>query len=195
MKPLQILIIPIVLLFTASALAGPFGLSMGMTKEQIGGDLKEVEQYWYETPSVPSPSSYFKSYRLFIDKNLGLAKIVARTEAIKTNIYGTELKRRFQEMENLLLKKYGTNEKADYLRPGSIWNKPKDWMTALEKEERDLVAFWTKESGASLLDDLEGISLMAIALDSNHGLLFIEYEFSNFEECLKRIKAAEADSL
>lgn len=195
MKPLQILIIHIVLLFTASALAGPFGLSMGMTKEQIGGDLKEVGQNLYETTSVPSPSSYFKRYMLFIDKNLGLAKVLAGTEPIRTNIYGTELKRRFQEIENLLLKKYGKNEKGDYLRHGSIWKKPKDWMTGLKKEERKLVAFWTKEPGASLSDNLEGISLEAIALDSNHGLIFIEYEFSNFEESLKRIKAAEADSL
>jgi hypothetical protein len=195
MKYLWILVIAIILVFATSALAGPFGLKMGMSKEQVGANLKHVESNLYETSTVPKAHSSFQDYLLVIDPQLGLAKILANTGEIKTSRYGTDLKSKFEEIEKQLISKYGSNNKFDYLMPDSIWDEPRDWMMSLIKEERSLSAFWGKETGANLSDDIHGIILRARASNQNMGYIFLIYEFSNFEQVADKKEKREADSL
>lgn len=194
MNHLRMFVIPIVLFFATPAFAGPFGLSMGMTKEQIGGEIKEMGPGYYAITSVPEPNPNFKMYSLIIGKELGLAKIVAVTPAIKTNIFGDALKTKFEELEELLIKKYGGNKKFNSLAVGSIWNKPQEWMTSLKKKERNLSAAWDKNTGAKLPDDLAQITLTAAAVKSDLGIIVLMYYFSNFNQVLKEIKGGKADS-
>ncbi len=57
--------------------------------------------------------------------------------------------------------KYGKRTKYDYLRSGSIWDEPKDWMMSLRQEERTLALFWSIDNGSVLAEHVSGISLQA----------------------------------
>ena len=92
--------------------------------------------------------------------------------------------------------KYGSSKKYNYyLRRGSIWNEPRDWMMALQKKERTLVTYWTADEKSNLPSDIKAIALRAFALGSEKGYLKLVYEFPNFGECVKEDKEASKGAL
>lgn len=185
----------ILLLFTVSAIAGPFGLSMGMKKSDFKGGLKEITPYIYIVNSVPKTHSAFDSYVVIIGPTCGLSKIKAIGKEIKTSSYGVELKRKFDAMEAKLKKTYGKNERIDFLRSGSIWDKPRDWMPGIIKKERVLIAAWDKNTGSTLKGDLENIALGVAGKSSSKGFIVLEYSFTNHNACKAEIAALEDGSL
>ena len=196
MKKSFISIICAILMLTAhSALAGPFGLNMGMTIKQIDPSAKEIAPGKFTTTKVPKPHSAFEQYVVQVGKKNGLCWIKAIGKDISTSSYGIELKSAFESMNEKLTKAYGKGETTDLLMPGSIWNEPNDFMMAMIKKERFLMAIWDKEKGSSLNDDLKQVGLIAIPGGRSKGYLSIEYSFSNDEACDKEIAAQEDDAL
>jgi hypothetical protein len=155
---------------------------MGMTKEQIGEGLEEIGPNTFMTTSPPRPDRDFQEYGLMIDPNLGLTKIIAIGHSIPTSSFGTEVKRQFEVLENKLIEKYGKNEKYDFLRDGSLWKRPQDWMLSLKNKERILKAFWGEYIGSDLKDGIQGIKLEARAIGPELGALVLIYEFENVGE-------------
>ena len=132
----------ILLISMMSAFAGPFGLSKGMTYEQVkeayGGrePVKGAEGRYLIVPSKHHP--YFTKYVAWIDAKEGLNYIKAIRADISTNGYGIELRSKYESLEASLIKIYGTGDKISVLLPGSIWDDPDDWMIALEKKKIDI---------------------------------------------------------
>lgn len=137
----------------------------------------------------------FNDYRLIITPTSGLCKIIAWTQDIESSAYGDAVKDKFAALYDALNTKYGKSKKLDALRPGSIWDDPRDWMMGLAKNERFLIAIWATESGASLPPDVKAIALNTHGVSSNDALISLEYEFANFKSCETEIKAAENSSL
>jgi len=126
---------------------------------------------------------------LFTEKT-GVCKVMATGVTVNASVYGDELQSEFESVRTSLQGRYGAGELQDFLRPGSIWDEPRDWMMGLYKKERVLAALW---SGPSLPSDIAAIGLQTRALGPGEGWLSLTYEFSNFEQCQAEIKRNQRD--
>ena len=147
-KPAKIIASAVFILFAQAAIAGPFGLNMGMTIKQIDANAKQVEPGIFITTEVPKPHSGFETYAVKVGSTSGLCWIKAIGKDVSTSVYGFELKLEFKEMEQKLTKAYGKGEETDLLMPGSIWSEPKDFMAAMAKKERFLMTIWKNNKDA-----------------------------------------------
>jgi len=177
------------------AIAQPFGIKMGMTLDDLiamgcNPKVQSNHPHWYDiTPPKPHPS--FNGYSVEISKNYGVIAIVAFGKDIKTSVYGEAIKDEFDKIKNQISISYGRSDDSDLLKPGSIWDEPKDWMMALLKEERILDAFWAPEYGSILPDDISSVSLHAGAPNISTGLLALRYESADYEEASAEIEAEQ----
>ncbi len=194
------------LCLTVPALAGPFGLTRGMTRDQIIA-LVGKDSVVKETPNsiggellklrtVPKPHHEFEAYNLFISKEDGLLKIVAVGVDISSSSDGAEVRRDFSEMRSALVANYSNPvHDFDFVKAGSIWDKPEDFMMGLLKQERILSSAWILENGSSLRDDLSIVAIEASGLSSEKAYLTLTYEFKGWEAYVERVKAKESSVL
>lgn len=196
---MKIILMPIIcailMLNANAAIAGPFGLGMGMTIKQIDPKAKELAPGKFATTKVPKPHSAFEQYVLQVGNKNGLCWIKAVGKNISTSSYGIELKSAFMSMNEKLTKAYGKGETTDLLLSGSIWKEPNEFMMAMMKKERFLIAVWNKEKGSKLEGNLKQVGLIASPDGLSKAYLSVEYYFSNDEECNKEIAAQEDGAL
>lgn len=184
-----------IFMISLSMFASPFGLSKGMTLEQVkeacGGrePVKIDDGLYYIVPSKQHP--YFVRYAAWVDEKEGLNYIKAIGKDIDTNSYGFELKSKFDSLETYLSKTYGKCNRMDFLMPGSIWDDLDDWMYALEKKERCLMSSWERKYGSTLPEELETVYLGAEGESSDSGYIVLEYEFTNHEAVSNAKKESE----
>jgi hypothetical protein len=172
----------------------PFGLRPGSTVEQVLAvvgrpSVKHSNGNAYILNTAPSPHPDFDEYVLLFSPSKGLVKLMAYSKTIVTNGWGQEVQSKFDEVNEALTKKYGTGKKLDYLRSGSLWDEPKDWMMGLRKGERTLVSYWEPTTD----DDVTLISLSAKAVSLEEGKLVLTYEFRGFNEYAESQKKEKAD--
>ncbi|MDY6854619.1 MAG: hypothetical protein SWO11_07905 [Thermodesulfobacteriota bacterium] len=173
--------------FINTAHAGPFGLSMGMTKQELGR-MEEISTNRYRLHTVPNPDQNFSDYIVIVGDRSGLCRIRALSVKIRTNGYGSEVKDKFKSLESALNERYGKHKKQDILLPKSKWKEPKDWMMGLLKEERFLESFWDIKESSNLPDNIQSILLRATAVKTNKGMIILEYIYKNFGEFMKEGK-------
>ena len=179
-------------LFVDWGIAGPFGLSMGMKPEEVGGKLKKrARPGVYQTAEVPNPHSFFDVYYLRFGPKTGLCWIVAESKPVATSVSGTELRSEFDQMEERLTAQYGKSKRYDLLQDGSMLNQPKDFMPGLQKKDRSLTAIWSVTDGAVMSDHLQRVWIQACALSDEKGCIRISYQFENFEQCGQELNTAE----
>lgn len=130
------------------ALAGPFGIDMGMSINEITKVCKAAPKHLqddiYEiTP--PKTNDLFAKYIVRIDSDYGVYWLKAIGKDIYTNGYGDRLISTFNLLVESIRKTYGEESyKKDDLKEGSIWSDPQYFMVALEKGDRELYAMWSK---------------------------------------------------
>ncbi|MDY0287354.1 MAG: hypothetical protein RBR15_00855 [Sphaerochaeta sp.] len=186
-----IVCIAVLMVIANGLFAGPFGVEMGWTVEDFkknGIRIQFTEQSQDITRYEVFPKSThprFESYHVRIDEVKGVFQISAFGEDIETSIYGTALKNAYADVKKQIASVYKAPEEYDYLRSGSIWDEPEDWMISLEKEERYLISFWSPETQGNI----ETIILEAVAIDSNTGYLYLRYESTDIDEVLDRHKS------
>lgn len=176
----------VLLLIASNVVAGPFGLEMGMSLN----DLRRVANptpgkqpnVWHLT-KVPVPHDAFEFYSVNLAPGVGICSITAYGQTVKTSVYGDTIRREFSSLEDALTEKYGKNRKFDFLRKGSIWKEPNDWMMGLLKGERNLTAFWGPENGSKMSDEVVSIQLKAEALNAESGFVTAVYVFSIAQKC------------
>ena len=168
---------------------GPFGLAMGMSKAAIeaaiGSDLDTVEDpsNLYRTTAVPRPLERVDFYGLLILPNAGLCQIRVAGITINSSSHGVELRNEYQRMRDALEGVYGTYREANFLRSGSIWDEPEDWMMAVRRGERVLQAAWDGEEGSTMQNNVKQVLLTVSAASTSRGWIRLQYEFDNDEEC------------
>ena len=182
-------------MFSCATFAGPFGLEMGMTIDQIDKNAKQISSGKFKTDIVPKPHSSFEAYVLQFSSNTGLCYIKAVGKTFSVNSYGAELESVFTGLKDKLDTVYGKSKLLDALMPKSIWNEPNDWMMGLYKKERLLAAEWNTGTGAKLPEHLSTIVMMAHAMGTDKGWVSVDYKFNNHHSCEKEISAQEDDSL
>ena len=177
---------------------GPFGLKMGLSKEQIeamGVQLTDRKEGVYSAEKLVKTHSVFEIYLLTIGEKEGLCRIMGVGKTIETGSFGTALQDEFNSLEKQLKDVYGKNSRYDFVRKGSIWKEPEDWMMGLLKTERTLTAMWLPKEGSVMKESISGIVLDTMALSNTSGRVSLNYLFSNSEECSESIKAEEKSAL
>ena len=172
-----------------AAAAGPFGLSMGASKSELDLEPNDGTSTSYIFQSVPVPSRHFEIYAGTVGDQAGLCNIRALTGPIDTNRFGHGLRSRFDQLQEALTERYGEPRLFDLVIPGSLWDEPRDFMMGMRREDRKLVAFWSNDD-APLGNDLKGIMLEGKALSTTAGLVILQYDFLNADEC-----RAESDDM
>lgn len=185
MKILKNVLFYFLLLFECSAYAGPFGLEMGMSIDEIDRSAKLHVLGRYSV-SVPRPHSLFETYGVTVGDD-GLCHIRAISSDIYTNVFGLSLESSFMDIREKIDNVYGDSDLSDILLPGSIWKDPRDWMMSLVKQERLLSAKWENSNGKNIKGDVSHIVMLAIASDVNNGHMGVDYYFSNFDSCVSDI--------
>lgn len=179
------------LIFSGSTFAGPLGLEKGMTLDELKkqGEFTSTNSVnVYTSKSLLRGHPDAQIYSAIVSPTLGLCKIVVATRDINTNAYGSDLKEKFDEIKSALSAKYGNSKDYDFLRSGSIWNEPRDWMMGLAKKERTLNSFWTTPEN-SMPDSIKAISIEALAIGNSKGYIRFGYEFDNITQCLEEMKS------
>jgi hypothetical protein len=177
----------------AQETSGPFGLRRGMTQEQViqivgNGAVKETKGDTLVLLTVPKPHPDFELYSLIFSPTDGLLKVMAIGKDISTNGFGEAVRSSFREIRNALLQTYGKpNPDLDFVRAGSIWKEPEDWMMGLRKDERYLESAWQEEK-LPLPNQIHVIVLEAKALSTEKGFLELSYEFNGWDAYLDALK-------
>ena len=161
----------------------PFGLKVGMTlaeAKKINGNAELLDKNSYSFKKVPIPYKGFDDYLMVITPKSGLCKVIGFGKPITTSAYGDGVKSEFATLKESLIKKYGKPEgDYDFLRAGSIWKSPSEWMMSLYRGERILTAGWepNEENG------VKNIMLKARATGRSTGMVTLSYELSNIDAC------------
>jgi hypothetical protein len=187
------------LFLTAIVLAGqapqseekpsPFGLQMGMAKDQIGRIEKEISPYKFQLASVSKPHPDLETYVVSVTPNTGLCFIRAVSPDWKTSQDGSLLKSKFEAMKSQVEGIYGKPYVNDSLQSGSKLDKPKDWMTALLKNERALFARWSAADNLTMKPTITKIYVAAYPVSRDSGYLAVEFYFNNYDQCEAELKA------
>jgi hypothetical protein len=155
--------------------------------------IKKIDEMDYEI-QVPIPNPEFESYVARISPSSGVCRVSGLGKTHTNDRYGFETRSAFARLKASLGARYGSSKNYDFLNAGSIWNDPQDWHMALQKEERTLASFWSKEHESALPATISGIMLDTRAVSSGP-YLALAYEFTNMTDCSARKQAQEEAGL
>ncbi len=178
---------------------------MGMSKDQIetaiGIPLQPSltgEPHYFSTLLVPQPYAGAESYLLLVLPEAGLCRISMAGKNVSTDGYGVELRLEYWQLRHLVSGVYGEWDELDYLFAGSIWDEPRDWMRALERDERRLSTTWSAPDysgpssepppldapeGSTMRNNVRQVVLSVRALSGDTGYLTLSYWFENDAAC------------
>src|SRR5262245_25659388 len=121
----------------------PFGIRMGAKKSELVHIKQELPNFKVVLDAVPKPHPDLESYVALVTPQTGVCYVKGIGKTVRTSVYGSELRSTFDDLRHQLEGVYGPGKVVDSLKPGSIWNEPKDFMMGLVKSERFLIARWT----------------------------------------------------
>jgi hypothetical protein len=174
---------------------------MGMTAPEIqrltGARPSPNDKNVLYAATVPSPNPEFESYHLIVSPTTGLCKIIGVGNTISSDAYGSTVQSHFQNISDALTAKYGTpTNEFDFLKSGSIWDSPREWMMSIRQNERTKASYWGgPEAKSRLPSPLSVIELSVSALDSSDGYLMLVYEFTTSDKCIDEIQRLRNSSL
>lgn len=170
----------------ASNNAGPFGISKGMTLDDLKAyNPQPLINGGFELNGVPMPHEKFMRHTVFLTRETGVCGLYSLSNVIETNSSGDELKAEYQAMLALLTSKYGEpSSEVDELKSDSLFKKPEQWMLSLRYGDRTYRTYWLSHIGGKNLPyNLEAISLGANAITGGHVQLELHYSFDNANDC------------
>ncbi len=174
-----------------SAFAGPFGLSNGMTLEQVteacgGVKPKKIENDDRYLIQPVKRHSMFKTYIACISKDFGLYSLRVISSEIKTNNSGEEIKNEFYAFKERLEKIYGKSKLNDEITDSknSLTENASDWLLTLYQGARTLSAEWENLSSS----ELKQIKLDAECFSLPKTCLVLDYIFANQEKKVENLE-------
>jgi len=182
-----------VLISIALAGEGPFGIEFGTPPSSLNATL---EGDIYMLNSVPKPHPYFKIYIVKATQSQGVYWIKGIGSTVHTSIYGEGIRFKEDELASQVASVYGQNYiKYDFLRSGSIWNEPEDWMIGLFKEERVYAYSWDSDNTDPFVSrKVLSVFIGSISLDKNSGAIFIEFSGTNYDTAKSDVRENQSSS-
>lgn len=115
----------------------PFGLSWGMSAEDVtkkGVKLsdKSTDKFGeqYSATNLPKMISDVETVTLYFGYNSKLWRIAAASELFQNDPYGSQVKARYDELNNVLSKKYGTGSRHHFR--DDMWDEPDEFLMGLK---------------------------------------------------------------
>jgi hypothetical protein len=179
-----------------SAEDGPFGLSWGMTKEQVeklGVKLElsstKMTVDVLTTEKLPKNVSIAEKYTLIFDRKHNFQKVIMVSKDIGNDPYGNEGKEKYAELKKSLIAKYGKPSFSFEKVGRKLWNEKDEFYQCLAYTGCGgwVVSFEDKASGQVIGLQLEGIK-------RGIGFLRLTYEGPRWSEIVDAARAAEAQS-
>lgn len=180
-------IFTLLFVYSLSVFAGPFGLDMGMTIEDVtkacGGNEPEYisDDRYYVQPVKSHP--LFEGYVVWISETEGLYYIKGISREIQANSYGTEVKQEFAKLLSPLERKYGKFTKIDKISKDSLFQEDKYWMSSLARGSRTYEFHWTADENN--FEKFDGLTTISIGIRTqatyitDKAYIWIEYGFAN----------------
>ena len=190
----KIALCALLVLAAAAVSAGPFGLEMGMTLDEVqqacggrqpvsyGGDLYMVE------PEKSHPA--FCVYMVRVSESEGLYFVLASGEKVESVMTGEIVRSRFASLKDTLCLTYGDCRVTDELASGSAFQKESEWMVALAAGERKLQAVWNRGVSSRLPSDVRQIVLAVSSVSSYEARVSVSYTFANFDAAMQQVNSA-----
>ena len=97
----------------------------------------------------------------------------------------------YENIRDALVQRYGPGKEFDYVRTGSLWDEPRDFMMGLLRGDRKLQTFWIRDTQPDLPDNVSAIAVQANAANSHEAYINVSYEFSNFERCKAELERSQ----
>ena len=114
---------------------------------------------------------------------------------IQTSGAGLEIKSEFNKITEKLTKTYGMPQLIDSFNEGGLYSDYKDWMDSIANKERQFFAFWSKNNGLQLPNNLNNIALGVFVEDTWGENVYLEYRFDNFDNAIAEMDELEDDAL
>lgn len=176
------------ILFTCalSVFAGLFGLSMGMSLEEIAAECTDEPKYIADDRYLIQPTKshpLFENYIAWVSETNGLYYIKGISREIKTTGYGTEARQEFAKLISPLERKYGRFKRIDRLDEGTLWKSDAYWTSAIAHGARTYEAHW--EATEENIADFDGLVTIAAGVKTretyvtDEAYIWIEYGFLN----------------
>lgn len=175
----------------------PFGLRMGMSRAEVEKAANVIgdSNGFLIIDRVPKPLAGVTIYGAKVTPKSGLCQVVALMMDISTSVYGEKIVSRYGELKAQLTEIYGKGFEQNQLKPGSIWDEPRDWMMALARDERTLAIRWKLADGSTMKPTLKMLVLQASAKQPNAGQLALTYTFDNEDACEAEIRDGQKSGL
>ena len=179
--------------FSARSEDGPFGVAMNSKPSDYGCSTSENNKSAYVCKSLPKSHKDFEAYVLFYHPSNGICQIKALGRDISTNAYGEEIKSKVDEIANQVGKSYGKLKLYDFLKAGSMWDEPQEWIASFSRGERVYTYVSEKKSMKNnVISIVIGAKVANAFSDTGH--LYAEFTFSNQSECMKNISEEEGSA-
>lgn len=113
-------------------------------------------------------------------EGVGICMVKGVSKDVQSSVFGESIRDKVDHIKAQIEVKYGSGEDVRYLKSGSIWSEPNDWMTGLLKDER---VYGTEWNLGSPIDGIDSIWLNAVGSKLDAGYFIVEFIVPNDERC------------
>lgn len=171
--------------------AEPFGFKMGDPVSKYPQCVVYEERptlFNCKTASKPHPDMDF--YIVEATPQTGICFVKGVGSDISATLSGYEVKAKVDRLHDQIAKRYGVRgELINFVEPGSIWDKPENFMMALSRKE--VTYAWR---GEELAENVKIFWVGARAGDTNVAYPVVEFYYSNYDECSAITKDVGSDA-
>ncbi|MBB1492887.1 hypothetical protein H5395_15430 [Paracoccus sp. MC1854] len=178
-RPRCSILVAILTLLAGGVSAAPFGINYEAdTPEKLG--CESIKSNFYRCKTLPAMHPDMEYYVIQYEPTVGFCMIKGVGINISDNRFGYKTQALTDRVADQVKRKYGTPQKLDYLKTGSIWDEPEDWMMGIKIQERSYAYLW---SPSPPIEGIEGIIVGAHALDAETGYVNVEFHTPRTDEC------------
>jgi hypothetical protein len=159
----------------------PFGVTMGTPIGKYRACEKAQRAGWYTCSSLPRSHASFEFYAIQAHPKHGVCFVKGVGKDINDDPRGVRTRAEIERLAAQIAQTYGSHTRTrDVVSSRSELKGAKDWMLAVEEEERIFSYDWV---GDSYPNDVDSIHLFASATDGETGYPIAEFYFKNHERC------------
>ncbi len=161
------------LAFCASSAFAVLGYEMG---QKLEGEPDGTHLFYGLDYQSKVDAYGFDGVAAYYTDATGVCTVIAFSSVEEGLGNGNEHRLVADSLKERLTAKYGeATRKDDFLMPGSVWDEPRDWVTAIRAGERHYGYIW-KVVG-------KDVASIRVAVEAD--AVTLQYLFSNFGQCQK----------